>query len=264
MVYFLHMAYDGSNYSGWQWQPNAVSIQQEIEDNLAKIFKKKITIYGCGRTDAGVHASQYFVSMEIEEAFDFDLKFRLNKNLPEQIVVHDVFEMKAGQHARYDASLRSYDYFIHMYEDPVLHRYSSFYEIEKIDFEEMEKAVALLTKYDDFKAVCKQPQLYKHTLCEVQSATIYRSKDEQRIHFSITANRFLRGMIRLIISFLLKIGKREMTVEEFEHILAKGIDIPNKMPAFPNGLYLSRVEYPYLKVEPSKDIAYFMKLGFEK
>jgi tRNA pseudouridine38-40 synthase len=128
----------------------------------------------------------------------------------------------------------------------------------------MEKAVALLTKYDDFKAVCKQPQLYKHTLCEVQSARLYRSKDGQRIRFSITANRFLRGMIRLIVSFLLKIGKREMTLEEFEHVLANRIDLPNKMPAFPNGLYLSRVEYPYLKVEPSKDIAYFMKLGFEE
>lgn len=263
MIYYLHIGYDGTGYSGWQWQPNTLSIQQEIEDNLEKIFKKKITVFGCGRTDAGVHASQYFLSIEIEELFDFDLAFRLNKNLPEQIVVHDVLQMEDGQHARYDAISRSYDYFIHMYNDPVLHKFSSFYEIEDIDFEGMQRAVALLPKYNDFKALCKQPHLYKHTLCEVQSARIFMDSGKQRIRFTITANRFLRGMIRLILSFLLKIGRREMTVEEFEHILANGIDVPNKMPAFPNGLYLSRVEYPYLKLEPSKDIAYFLKKGFD-
>lgn len=261
MIYFLHIGYDGSGYSGWQWQPNTPSIQQEIEDGLEKIFKRKITVFGCGRTDAGVHASQYFSSIDLEETFDFDLKFRLNKNLPDQIVVHDVIEMEDGCHARYDANLRSYDYFIHMYDDPVLHRYSSYYEKEEIDFKGMEKAVALLGKTSDFKAVCKQAHLYEHTLCEVTSAKIYMSDDKQRIRFSITSNRFLRGMIRLIVSFLLKIGRGEMSYEEFEHVLSNGIDLPNKMPAFPNGLYLSRVEYPYLKIEPSKDIAYFLKNG---
>ena len=263
MIYFLHIGYDGSGYSGWQWQPNAISIQQEIEDSLEKIFKKKITVFGCGRTDAGVHASQYFLNIELEDKVEFDLTFRLNKNLPSQIVIHDVFEMEDGCHARYDATSRSYDYFIHMYADPVLHKHSSFYEIDNIDFEGMQKAVALLPKNSDFKAVCKQAHLYKHTLCEVTSASIIMDADGQRIRFSITANRFLRGMIRLIMSFLLKIGRRELTVDEFENILSKGIDVPNKTPAFPNGLYLSRVEYPYLKVEPSKDIAYFLKLGFE-
>jgi tRNA pseudouridine38-40 synthase len=191
MKLFLNIGYDGSNYSGWQYQPNVPSIQEEIENALQRIFKTKITVNGCGRTDAGVHASQYILHIEIKEAFDFDLKFRLNKNLPTQIAVYDILEMPEKSHARYDAISRTYDYFIHLYEDPVLHRYSSFYELSDLDLEGMKQAVALLPKNNDYHSMCKQPDLHNHTLCEVAHAKLYVSPDKKRLRFTITANRFL-------------------------------------------------------------------------
>lgn len=261
MKYFLNIGYDGSGYSGWQYQPNVLSIQEEIEKALTAIFKEKIIVYGCGRTDAGVHASQYILHVDINEPFDFDLKFRLNKNLPEQIAVYDILEMPENSHARYDAISRTYDYFIHLYEDPVLHRYSSFYELSDLDLDGMNKAVDLLTKYTDFRSICKQPDLHNHTHCEVTHAKLYVSEDQKRLRFTITANRFLRGMIRLIVFFLLKIGQREMSVEDFEHILANKLYVDNKIPAFPNGLYLSKVEYPYLKLDSPTNICGLLKMG---
>ncbi len=261
MKYFLNIGYDGSNYSGWQWQPNVPSIQEEIEKALKSIFKEKVTANGCGRTDAGVHASQYILHIELKNPPDFDLKFRLNKNLPDDIAVYDVLEMADDSHARYDATSRSYDYFIHTYEDSVLHKYSSFYELKDLDIEAMKKGVDLLTKYNDFHSICKQPLMHNHTLCKITNAQLYVSSDKQRLRFAITADRFLRGMIRLIIYFLLKIGTRELSIEEFEHLLSNKVDLNNKIPAFPNGLYLSKVEYPYLKIESPTNICSLLKMG---
>ncbi len=263
MRYFLHVAYDGSKYSGWQRQPKARSIQEKIEDKLLKVFKEPITVFGCGRTDKGVHASQYIMHINLSKALDFDLKFRLNKNLPDEIAVYDVIEMKEDQHCRYDASSRTYDYFIHLNKDPHLANYSSFYQLENLDFESMKKAAALLAQYDDFRAICKQPDLYPNTICKVSHAELFVNEEEGRLRFTITANRFLRGMIRLSITFLLKIGKGEITLDEFEHILANKIVLPYNSPSLPNGLYLSKIEYPYLKLTPRKDICYFLKMGLE-
>lgn len=263
MIYFLHIAYDGSKYRGWQYQPNVPSVQEVFEDTLKRIFKTKIIVYGCGRTDAGVHASQYMLHIELPERVDFDLKFRLNKNLPDDIAIYDVLEMEEGQHARYDAISRAYDYYIHLYKDPLLSNYSSYYELEGLDFEAMKKAAAIFPLYNDFKAVCRKPHLYKHTLCKVTQAKLYVSEDQQRLRFTISADRFLRGMIRLSVAFLLKVGMRKMTVEEFEHILANQIEVPEKEAALPNGLYLSRVEYPYLKILPQTAFGNLLKVGLE-
>lgn len=249
MIYFLHIGYDGSNYHGWQWQSNMTTVQGTIENALERIFKTKITVYGCGRTDAGVHASQYFLHIELENAIDYDLKFRLNKNLPDDIAVFDVLKMEDKQHARYDAILRTYDYFIHLYKDPILNKYSSYYEIDDLNFDAIQKAAAMFSKFDDFKAVCRKPHLYKHTLCTITEAKLFVDNDKQRLRFTITGNRFLRGMVRLSVTFLLRVGTGELTLEEFEHIMINKIDVPEKAPALPNGLFLSRIEYPYLKLD---------------
>ena len=188
--YFLHIGYDGTNYSGWQRQANAPSLQEVVEDKLEQIFKKRIDVWGCGRTDRGVHASQYVLHINVYEDFDFDLKFRLNKNLPKDIAVYDVIQMKDGQHARFDATSRTYDYFINFYKDPFLQKYCSEYEQEDLDFDAMHKAVTLFTKYNDFKSICKQADLYDNTICNVTNAQLYVSDDQQRVRFTITANRF--------------------------------------------------------------------------
>lgn len=264
MKYFLHIAYDGSKYRGWQCQPDVPTVQETLEEKLELIFKKSITVLGCGRTDAGVHASQYILHIKLEEAFDFDLKFRLNKHLPNDIVVYDVLEMEKKAHARFDAVSRTYDYFIHFYEDAFLHNYSSFYELKNLNVGAMKKAVALLSTQTEFNMLCKQPELHKSTVCTVTNAQVYVDADQHRLRFTITANRFLRGMVRIIVAYLLKVGKGEMTFEEFEKILAGQLKIEDRIPAFPNGLYLSRIEYPYLKIDNAKSFCAFLQKGLEE
>jgi tRNA pseudouridine38-40 synthase len=259
MRYFLHIGYDGSKYRGWQRQSNVISVQEVIEDKLKGVFKKEVTVYGCGRTDAGVHASQYFIHINLEAALTFDLKFIINKHLPDGIVVHDVIEVGDREHARFDATWRTYDYFIHLFEDPILFRYSSYYNLENLDIQAMKNAVKVLTQYKDFRAYCKRADLHNHTECDVKLAQIFSNEDGTRIRFSITANRFLRGMIRIIVDFLLQVGTGDITVEEFEKMLADKKDLEKKKPALPNGLYLSKVEYPFLNLDQRPDLTSLLK-----
>ncbi|MEZ5022064.1 MAG: tRNA pseudouridine(38-40) synthase TruA [Chitinophagales bacterium] len=263
MIYFLHIGYNGSRYNGWQYQPNVPSVQERIEQTLLRIFKTAVTVYGCGRTDTGVHASQYFMHIQLVSQVDFDLKFRLNKNLPDDIAVYDVLEMDNGNHVRYDAISRTYDYFIHLQKDPILNQYSSYYELEDLDVDAMQKAAAVIMQYEDCKAICKQPHLHKHTRCTITESQLIYNAEQQRFRFTITANRFLKGMVRTIVYFLLKIGNKEMTLEEFEYLLANQIETDHKKLALPNGLYLSKVEYPYLSLPARNDFASFLKVGLE-
>ncbi len=259
MRYFLHVAFDGSKYRGWQRQSNVITVQEVIEDKLKRIFKKKITVYGCGRTDTGVHASQYPLHINIDVPFEFDLKFIINKHLPEGIVVYDIIEVEPTQHARYDAKWRTYDYFIHLYEDPILCKYSSYYNLENLDLDAMSAAASILPLYQNYRAFCKRPDLHNHTHCDVKFAQLYFSQDQKRIRFCITANRFLRGMIRITVTFLLKVGTGEISVNAFEKILANQVNIHSKEPALPNGLYLSKVEYPFLTLPYKNDITSLLK-----
>ena len=263
MRYFLHIAYDGTHYCGWQRQTSALSVQEVIEETLKKIFKKEITVWGCGRTDSGVHASQYFLHINLEDNFDFDLAFRLNKNLPDDIAVYDVLPMQKGQHTRFDATSRTYDYFINFYKDPFLKKYCSEYLLQDLDFEAMQKAAALIMQFNDFKSICRQPDLYNNTICDVMHAQLFISSYKKRMRFTITANRFLRGMVRLCVAFLLKIGERKMSLEEFENMLKGEIVYPMNVTALPNGLFLSKVVYPYLDLSEVDGISSSLRIGLE-
>jgi tRNA pseudouridine38-40 synthase len=175
--------------------------------------------------------------------------------------------MEDKQHARYHATSRTYDYFIHFQNDPVLNKYSSLYELEKdeiknMDFEAMKQAASMLTQGKDFRHFCKQPDIHNHTLCEVSKAKLSVNSRKSRIHFSMTANRFLRGMMRIIVATLLEIGLKKMTLDEFKDMLNNLGDETEKQPAYPNGLYLSKVEYPYLKLEEEENIGVFLKTGY--
>ncbi|MFT5834163.1 MAG: tRNA pseudouridine38-40 synthase [Cognaticolwellia sp.] len=264
MRYFIHLGYDGSSYRGWQRQKNTLKTVQEIvEKKLSQIFKKKMTAYGCGRTDAGVHASQYVLHINLDEAPTFDLKFRLNKNLPDGIAIFEIIEVTEDQHCRYDAMARTYDYFIHWNKDPILVRYSSFYDGVILDFEQMKKAAALILETKDFRPLCKQPDLYKNTLCQITKCELFVNEEQDRLRFTITSNRFLRGMIRLCVFFLLKVGNGEMTLEEFRAVLTQEKESTEKKPAFPNGLFLSKVEYPFLELKDSHHLIKMLKVGLE-
>ena len=262
MRYFLHIAYSGTNYRGWQMQKGGVlSVQEVIEKNLSQVFKKPVYVVGCGRTDAQVHASQYFLHFQLEDSWDFDLLFRLNKMLPSDISVFDIIQVEPKQHARFGATKRTYNYFIHTYKDPFLKNISTLYTEYKLDLHKIGEAVALLTSYEDYHAFCKTPSAHSSTLCTISEATLYSNLAGDRIRFQITSNRFLRGMIRIIVGKLLLIGSGQMTVAEFESLL-----ISKKTPAefdvaHPQGLFLSEVEYPFLSIAPKSSFSAFQQNG---
>lgn len=251
MRYFFHIGYNGHTYSGWQKQPKVNSVQEVIETKLSQIFKTPLAINGCGRTDSGVHASQFFFHADIEQEWDFDLIFRLNKALPHAISIFDIVPMDGKQHARFDAVQRKYDYYIHTYKNPFLNQLSSYYAIEKMDLAAMKKAVALLPQYKDYRAFCTTPDKNEHTLCNVMEAALYTSANGDHYRFNIASNRFLGKMIRIIVGNLLKIGTGNMSVDHFESLLITK-EVPKMLEiAHPTGLYLSKVTYPYLNL-PSR------------
>ena len=225
-----------------------MSVQAVLEKALSKLLKTPVAILGCGRTDARVHATQFFFHMDIGKEWDFDLFFRLNKVLPDDIAVFDIIPMQGQPHARFDAIRRTYDYFIHFYKDPFLSESSSFYPDRGLDLDKMKAAVALLPLYNDYRAFCKCPDRIDHTLCYVTSASLFADANGDKLRFHISANRFLSKMIRIIVGRLLEIGRGEMSVDEFEYYLANKHTPKIIIPAYPQGLYLSKVTYPYLDI----------------
>jgi tRNA pseudouridine38-40 synthase len=251
--YFFHIGYNGTHYHGWQRHSNVATVQEVLEDRLKKIFKTTIGINGCGRTDAGVHASQYFFHADIVQNWDYDLVFRLNKILPASIAIFDVVKMDGLQHARFDATQRTYNYFLHTYKDPFLSNLSTFYLLDNLRIDEMRKAVALLSQYNDYAAFCTSPAKYEHTLCHVSEAQLFTNAKGDKLRFKISANRFLSRMIRLIVGRLLKIGRGELSVDEFESYFLDTHKPIDTAPAHPQGLYLSKIVYPYLDMPPRTD-----------
>jgi tRNA pseudouridine38-40 synthase len=247
--YFFHIGFLGTNYSGWQKNPDAISVQQVLENALGQIFKQTLWIVGCGRTDANVHASQFFFHLDTDIVWDFDLIFRLNNVLPDDIAVFDIVPLEGLPHARFDAIERSYDYFIHSYKDPFLNRFSSLYDTKGWDVVQMQKAADLLLKYNDYHAFCKAPDQNTHTICNVTAANLFVHHTGNQIRFRISANRFLGKMVRVIVGKLIDIGNRKLSVDQFEWHLANPMQGQSIKPAYPQGLFLSEVKYPYLNVK---------------
>lgn len=246
MRYFFHIGYLGAPYSGWQKHPDGPSVQQVLEDALSRIFKTPANIIGCGRTDAQVNAAQFFFHWDIANEWDFDLIFRLNNVLPDEIAVFNIIPVADNAHARFDAVERSYDYFIHTYKNPFLNLFSSMYEVTAWDLNAMQRAAGLLLKYDDYRAYCTVPNNSKHTLCAITEAELYINPTGERLRFHISANRFLGKMVRILTGKLIDIGTGKLSVDEFEYHLANPAEPNFIKPAYPRGLFLTKVKYPYL------------------
>jgi tRNA pseudouridine38-40 synthase len=257
--YFVHIGYNGLHYGGWQKQPGVANVQGVLEKYVSEALKTPVAIIGCGRTDAHVHASQFFFHMDIEQSWDFDLMFRLNKLLPHNIAVFDVIPMEGLPHARFDAVKRSYDYFLHTYKNPFLHGLSSYYLLDDLKMDEMRRAVDVLPKYKDYRCFCTSPDKYEHTICNVMSADIFTDQKGEKLRFQISSNRFLSKMIRIIMGQLLKVGKGQQSVDEFEHYLISKETPALITPAHPQGLYLSKVTYPYLNLPPREEFSSFLQ-----
>lgn len=245
MKLFLHLSYKGTHYHGWQRQPGKPTVQQTLEDALARILGHKVNCIGCGRTDAGVHASHYFCHIVLHEAPGFDLVFRLNKVLPGDISIHECLEAPREAHAQHDALSRSYTYRIHTFKDAFLSELSAFYPADGLDVEKLHAAAALITRYKDFRGVCMQSGLYKSTICQVSHAGWTIAHDRRQLQFDITADRFLKGMVRILVGNMLEVAYGRMSLEAFREILKAGQRAPFFNAAYPQGLYLSGVEYPF-------------------
>ncbi|MCX2740914.1 tRNA pseudouridine synthase A [Pontibacter anaerobius] len=250
MRYFFHIGYNGGNYRGWQRHPYSLGVQEVLEDALRKILKAPVAITGCGRTDAGVHASQFFFHLDVAQPWEFDMLFRLNKVLPPDIAVFDIIPMEGLPHARFDAIQRSYDYFIHTYKNPFLSNVSSLYLVKNLNLDAMKAATALLPLYTDYKNLCLTPAEQDSTICYISSAHWLGDKTGDRLRFQISANRYLSRMIRIIVGQLLKVGMGTLSIHEFESYLTTEKGPKHLTPAHPQGLYLSKVTYPYLNLAP--------------
>ena len=247
MRVFIELAYDGTNYHGWQRQPEAITVQQAIEDALEKLFGASVPILGCGRTDASVHAS-YFVahanlpetSLERFDSFD-QLVFKLNGVLNSDVAIFSISEVGKKAHARFDALKRTYTYWIHTEKDPFLDGKSA-RVFGSLDVELMQNAADKLVFKGDFAAFCKTGSDVKTTICDVTKVEL--SQEGHRIKIVIEADRFLRNMVRAVVGTLTMVGKGKMTLENFEEVI-KSCDRSKAGKSAPGyGLYLARVYYP--------------------
>ena len=241
--YFFEISYDGTNFFGWQIQPTERTVQGTIEDVLFKLCSlKHIQIVGCGRTDTGVHAKKYFFHADMELKMDEEkFMYKLNCMLPQSISVQSLQQVNNNLHARFDAKLRTYRYFIHPKKDPFKKSFSWFIS-QSLDFELMQKAANTLIGTQDFEAFSKKHTDVKSHICNVSNACFLDQK--QGVVFEISANRFLRNMVRAIVGTLIEVGLRKLSIEDFQKILDSRDRQKAAASAPSEGLYLWDVIYP--------------------
>ena len=245
MRYFLEFAYKGTHYHGWQYQPNATSVQETLNKALSIIFKKEIDLVGAGRTDAGVHAKQMFAHFDLDEAMDVPYYIhKLNSFLPKDIAVLNIHLVHEDAHARFDAIKRTYQYHIHTTKD-AFESDDSWYYLNSLNIDLMNEACKILFNHIDFECFSKV-----HTDVNTFNCKIYEAhwqQIENRLVFKISADRFLRNMVRAIVGTMVNIGLEKVSLQDFSTII-EGKD-RNKagfsVPA--HGLYLTKVEYSFLE-----------------
>lgn len=246
MRYFLTLSYLGTHYSGWQVQPNAPSVQATLERALTTILREKIEVTGCGRTDAGVHARYYVAHFDANEKLPPTFLRGLNSILPQDIAVHTVRPVHSEAHARYDAFERSYAYYIALRKDPFATETAWFFpQNGKLDLKNMQKVADLLLRYNSFFPFCKTDSGVEGFDCALKSAFWEHRPDEFRLIFHVTANRFLRGMVRLIVGACINVGLGKIEVEDVKLALDEQKALKKSLSVPPQGLFLTDVKYPY-------------------
>jgi tRNA pseudouridine38-40 synthase len=240
--YIIELAYDGANYAGFQIQPNAITIQQIVEEAFEIYFKQKMNFVCSSRTDAGVHAHKNLFHVDINSSFDagFLLKatYSINAILPKDIVIHAIFKVDNHTHARFSPVARLYEYHITQVKDPFLLNRAYYYPY-KLDLSLLQKAASTLLVTADFSAFSK-----KHTQVHTNNCTIYQSEWQQlenKLVYKVRGNRFLRGMVRGLVGTMLKVGMQKLSLQEFEKILADKDQTKADFSTPPHGLYLMDV-----------------------
>jgi tRNA pseudouridine38-40 synthase len=253
--YFLRIAYDGSAFHGWQRQPNAVSVQEVLEMWIKRILHLPfLATTGCGRTDTGVHAKDFYLHLNPEkDNIDVeDLLYKLGHVLPKDIAVYDMFPVHPTAHTRFDASERAYEYHLHYRRDPFIKSFSTYCKYT-LDIDKMNEACSYLIKTGDFAAFSRTGGGQKTTICDVRAA--YWEPKENGAVFHIRADRFLRNMVRAIVGTMMEVGRGKMSIEEFEEVVLSCSRVNAGDSARPEGLHLSEISYPYIingKYHPEK------------
>lgn len=239
--YFLEVAYKGTQYSGFQIQDNATSIQQEVEKALGVFFRTPFSLTGSSRTDGGVHALQNYFHFDYEGVINKRNLYNINAILPADIVLKDAFPVAPDAHCRFDALSREYRYYVYRRKDPFLEDRAFFYPYT-LDREKMDAAAALIPTYQDFTAFSKRSTQVKTFLCSIQESTWYQEQD--CLVYRVKANRFLRGMVRGLVGTMLQVGRGRISVPGFESII-QGRDNQQADFSVPgHGLFLFRVYFP--------------------
>ncbi len=243
--YFIQLDYNGSAFHGWQIQPNGITVQEWINNALSKILKEEINVIGCGRTDTGVHARNFIAHFDSAKN-DLHLKpnfvFKLNRFLPKEICIHALFKMQNEAHSRFDASSRTYKYYLSRAKDPFLYMYRAVLQSE-LDITLMNQAAQKLFDYTDFTSFSKVDTDVKTNNCIIMEA--HWELNDEALVFTIKADRFLRNMVRAIVGTLLNVGKGKISIGEFCEII-EAKDRRKAGPSAPaQGLFLEKVEYSY-------------------
>ena len=248
MRYFITFSYDGGRYHGWQIQPNGDSVQARLQEALSTLLRQEIGVTGAGRTDAGVHARMMVAHFDTDATFEAEaginceqLVYKLNRLLPYDIAVQKVEPVDDEMHARFSATSRTYHYYIHTRKDPFLRTYSC--ELHyPLDFHKMNEAGLLLMGYEDFGAFCKAGADVKTTLCRVTEARWIQTSP-QTWYFRITANRFLRNMVRAVVGTMIDVGRGRLSLADFCKVVEgkKRTEAGESMPG--NALFLEEIVY---------------------
>ena len=247
MRYFLKLSYNGTPFFGWQIQPKDITVQEVVEKALETLFRTPVPVMGCGRTDTGVHAREFFAHFDIEEELSDEKRenivYKMNGLLPPEVVIHELFPVAATAHARFDAVERTYRYHITTKKDCFDFDFTYYCHVN-LDIGKMNEAAALLLDNEDFTSFSKLHTQVNNNNCKVTSAFWKREGD--RLVFEISANRFLRNMVRAIVGTLLEVGKGKISIDDFQNIINQkdrrkaGTSVPAK------ALFLEKVRYPYL------------------
>ena len=239
---FIEISYDGTQYHGWQIQSNAITIQEVITDRIRTYLSDAhIDIVGCGRTDTGVHAKQFYFHFDYKDSFEFEKAiFNLNNMLPNDIVIHKIFQVENELHARFDAVKRTYKYYLHSIKDPFKEKYSLYFK-KDLDVERMNQACKVLLKHHDFTSFSKVHTDVKTNICNLCEANWIVINNE--LIFTISSDRFLRNMVRSIVGTMIEVGLKKIEVKEINSIIqakdraAAGVSVPA------HGLFLEEVNY---------------------
>jgi tRNA pseudouridine38-40 synthase len=242
--YFIELAYKGTHYHGWQYQPDASSVQETLNKALSVILKKEIDIVGAGRTDTGVHAKKMYAHFDYETEIDSKIiVHKLNSFLPKDIVIFDILKVADDAHARFDATKRTYEYHIHTFKDAFENDGSWLHQLP-LDIDKMNEACQILFKHTNFECFSKTNTDVRTFNCVIFEA--HWQKNGNQLVFTISADRFLRNMVRAIVGTMINIGLGKITLADFEKIIESkdrgkaGFSVPA------HGLYLTQIEYDYI------------------